>query len=65
MDALLVCIISLVVVLLSQRDNTAANEPIEELEDIEREAKVNELFYEDENAFSEIINALGFPKELK
>lgn len=29
----------------------------------ERVAKLNESFYEDTNAFSEIINALGFPKK--
>lgn len=43
-------------------------EPVEskntevEPEDVTREAKLNEFFYEDQNAFSEIINALGFPK---
>lgn len=33
------------------------------VEDITRVAKLNDSFYEDPNAFSEIINALGFPKE--
>lgn len=32
-------------------------------EDMTREAKLNDAFYEDPNAFSLIINALGFPKE--
>lgn len=32
-------------------------------EDTTREAKLNDAFYEDPNAFSLIINALGFPKE--
>lgn len=32
-------------------------------EDMTREAKLNDTFYEDPNAFSLIINALGFPKE--
>lgn len=31
-------------------------------EDTAREAKLNDDFYEDQNAFSLIINALGFPK---
>ena len=34
-----------------------------EVEDVTRTAKLNESFYEDPNAFSEIINALGYPKE--
>ncbi len=34
-------------------------------EDTAREAKLNDAFYEDLNAFSAIINALGFPKEDK
>ena len=33
------------------------------VEDVTRTAKLNESFYEDPNAFSEIINALGYPKE--
>lgn len=33
------------------------------VEDTTRVAKLNDSFYEDPNAFSEIINALGFPKE--
>lgn len=32
------------------------------VEDTTREAKLNETYYKDENAFSEIINALGFPR---
>lgn len=32
-------------------------------EDTTREAKLNDTFYDDPNAFSLIINALGFPKE--
>ena len=32
-------------------------------EDTTREAKLNDSFYDDPNAFSLIINALGFPKE--
>lgn len=32
------------------------------VEDVTREAKLNDTFYEDVDAFSEIIHALGFPK---
>lgn len=33
-----------------------------EAEDVTREAKLNDSYYEDPNAFSEMINELGFPK---
>lgn len=32
-------------------------------EDVTRTAKINELYYEDPDAFMEIAHALGFPKE--
>lgn len=43
-------------------DKGSAEEVSVVKEDIEREAKLNDSFYDDPNAFSLIINALGFPK---
>lgn len=42
--------------------NEDAGDATVELEDVTREAKLNDSYYEDPNAFSLIINALGFPK---
>lgn len=39
-----------------------AGDVVVEVEDVTREAKLNDSYYEDPNAFSLIINALGFPK---
>lgn len=35
---------------------------VTEIEDVTREAKLNDMFYEDPNAFTEISSILGFPK---
>ena len=65
MDALLFMILALVLVI--REVNTQVSDDIEVFEesqcDSERVAKLNETFYEDPDAFSEIIHALGFPKE--
>ena len=65
MDALLFMILALVLVI--REVNTQVSDDIEVFEeaqcDRERIAKLNETFYEDPDAFSEIIHALGFPKE--
>lgn len=66
MDALLFMIIALVLVVRQVNDlyeDTGDNAAETITEDVAREAKLNETFYEDPDAFSEIIHALGFPKE--
>lgn len=66
MDALLFMIIALVLVVRQVNDlyeDTGDNVAETITEDVAREAKLNETFYEDLDAFSEIIHALGFPKE--
>ena len=69
MDAVIFMSIAVFFVIRQLRNSdSVANEEMEvsyakERSDTERTAKLNESFYKDENAFSEIINALGFPKE--
>lgn len=64
MDGLVFIIIALVFVFLDIKNGTIDSTEKEQLvlEDETRVAKVNELYYDDPNAFSLIINALGFPK---
>lgn len=64
MDGLVFIIIALVFVFLDMKNGTIDSTEKEQLvlEDETRVAKVNELYYDDPNAFSLIINALGFPK---
>lgn len=66
MDGLIFIIIAIVFVALDGRapaqNEEVNNEP--EYESVEtRVTKVNENYYDDPNAFSKIINALGYPKE--
>lgn len=65
MDAFLFLILAMVVAFMEMQKpevkKTVVNETT--VEDTNRVAKLNDSFYEDPNAFSEIINALGFPKE--
>lgn len=64
MDGLIFIIIAIVTVVLDSR-NTVGDGKVEEAsyETAEtRSTKLNESFYDDPTAFSEIINALGFPK---
>lgn len=66
MDGLIFIIIAIVFVALDGRapaqDEEVNNEP--EYESVEtRVTKVNENYYDDPNAFSKIINALGYSKE--
>lgn len=69
MDAMVFMSIAVFFVIRQLRNSGAvANEEMEvsyakESSDTERTARLNESYYKDENAFSEIINALGFPKE--
>ena len=62
MDGLVFIIIALVFVFKDM--NTATVDVNEEqvVEDTTRVAKLNETYYDDQHAFSEIINALGFPR---
>lgn len=65
MDAFLFLILAVVVAFMEMQKpevkKTVVNETA--VEDTNRVAKLNDSFYEEPNAFSEIINALGFPKE--
>ncbi len=65
MDALLFMVLALVRVLMVSKEEPKVrlDECIESESGVtERVAKLNDLFYEDEDAFSEIIHALGFPR---
>ena len=65
MDALIFISIALFIVLKHLKSiETEASTVVKDIdvEDTTRTAKLNETFYQDENAFSEMINALGFPK---
>lgn len=65
MDALIFISIALFLVLKHLNTPDEAKDVVvkeTEIEDVTRTAKLNDFFYEDENAFSEMINALGFPK---
>lgn len=64
MDGLIFIIIAIVTVVLDSR-GTVGDSKVEEeaYETVEtRSTKLNESFYDDPQAFSTIINALGFPK---
>ena len=65
MDALLFMILTIVIVVksLNKPDDIKTTELLENTNTVERVAKLNDSFYEDSAAFSEIIHALGFPKE--
>lgn len=67
MDAIVFIILTLVLVLSPDKStsNVTAGDDGESTfikEDIARTAKLNDSYYKDENAFSEMINELGFPK---
>ena len=67
MDAFLFMILALVLVIKevlkpsSDESSTELSEA-ESITNTERVAKLNDMYYEDPDAFSEIIHALGFPK---
>ena len=75
MDGLVFMILTLVLTVLSlnkkeEVNTNALSTEIQESdcselskENVERVSKLNDSFYEDPNAFSRIINMLGFPKE--
>lgn len=64
MDAVLFITLAVVLVFMqyNKPEETDEFDKIKS-EDITREARLNESYYEDPNAFCEIANALGFPKE--
>lgn len=64
MDAVIFITIALVLFAMQvmQPNKTSENGVEYSVEDVTREAKLNDSFYEDEDAFSEIIHALGFPR---
>lgn len=63
MDAVVFIILALILVLKPEPHHTTVEGQVEaNVEDVTREAKLNPSFYNDENAFSEMINELGFPK---
>lgn len=66
MDAILILVGALgyFIYLIKQDDvktSVTASQPAELMEDTPRTAKLNEAFYEDPNAFTEISSVLGFP----
>lgn len=66
MDALIYMIFALVIVIkvVNTTNVEEATKLTESSKDMQnRVAKINESYYEDLDAFSEIIHALGFPKE--
>lgn len=63
MDAILFIGLALgTTIYLLYKKTDDSEEVVVEVEDVTREAKLNDSFYDDPNAFSLIINALGFPK---
>lgn len=67
MDAIIFISIALVftIIALNTPEDKVSSDPTLNTvvsEDTSRVAKLNDSYYEDLNAFSEIANALGFPK---
>lgn len=66
MDAVIFGIIAVIMTMLSiyKPDSETSGPVLDNLvpEDTTRTTKLNESFYEDPNAFSEISSALGFPR---
>ena len=64
MDAVLFTGIAVVLVVMQmyKPDDTSSSSKDIVVEDVTRVAKLNDSFYEDPDAFSEIAHALGFPK---
>lgn len=66
MDAIVFIILALVLTLrpkpVEATQRVSGNDITVSAEDTTREAKLNDSYYEDPNAFSEMINELGFPK---
>ena len=64
MDAVLFTGIAVVLVVMQMYKPDEASSSSKDIvvEDVTRVAKLNDSFYEDPDAFSEIAHALGFPK---
>lgn len=64
MDAVLFTGIAVVLVVMQmyKPDDASSSSKDIVIEDVTRVAKLNDSFYEDPDAFSEIAHALGFPK---
>lgn len=64
MDAVLFTGIAVVLVVMQmyKPDDASSSSKDIVVEDVTRVAKLNDSFYEDPDAFSEIAHALGFPK---
>lgn len=64
MDAVLFTGIAVVLVIMQmyKPDDASSSSKDIVVEDVTRVAKLNDSFYEDLDAFSEIAHALGFPK---
>ena len=64
MDAVLFISLALVFTVMLMYKQEPSDASAEEIiaEDTTRVAKLNDSYYEDTDAFSEIIHALGFPK---
>ena len=64
MDAVLFTGIAVVLVVMQmyKPDDASTSSKDIVVEDVTRVAKLNDSFYEDPDAFSEIAHALGFPK---
>lgn len=64
MDAVLFTGIAVVLVVMQmyKPDDASSSSKNIVVEDVTRVAKLNDSFYEDPDAFSEIAHALGFPK---
>lgn len=64
MDAVLFTGVAVVLVVMQmyKPDDASSSSKDIVVEDVTRVAKLNDSFYEDPDAFSEIAHALGFPK---
>ena len=67
MDALLVMVLALFLTVKTLNEPEEKKDVLleNEVSAVNRIAKINDSYYEDKDAFSEIIHALGFPKETK
>lgn len=65
MDAFILIVLTLVLVVktLNSKEEQTVTLAENSVTTQERTAKLNDTYYEDLDAFSEIIHALGFPKE--
>lgn len=67
MDAVVFMILAIVLTIIEMRKPDSIAEAAKDMQDVnanskDRVAKLNDNFYQDNDAFSEIIHALGFPK---